>query len=315
MIDSQTLKTELTEFTLQQKQHFASQNVLDLLKQRSDFYDSLLLKLWHQFGFSDRADLALVAVGGYGRKEMFPLSDLDILILSETVLDEQTQSQLNTLFNLLWDSKFQLGASVRTLAECIEVGKTEISVATNMFESRFLIGNEQLWQQLMERLFHADFWPIQDFFTAKVEEKNERYARYHNTSYNLEPDLKHSPGGLRDLHLLSWIMLRHYGLHSLESLFEKGLLYPEEYLELQQAQQTLFRMRFALHLQLKRYDNRLRFDRQLQLSEQLGYQGEGNQPVETMMKAFFQATQSISILTQLLLDHFEQETLRPLQKK
>lgn len=314
MIDSQTLKTELTEFTLQQKQHFTSQNVLDLLKQRSDFYDALLLKLWHQFGFSDRADLALVAVGGYGRQEMFPLSDLDILVLSEAPLDEQTQSQLNTLFNLLWDSKFQLGASVRTLAECIEVGKAEISVATNMFESRFLIGNEQLWQQLMERLFHSDFWPIKDFFSAKVEEKNERYARYHNTSYNLEPDLKHSPGGLRDLHLLSWIMLRHYGLHSLESLFEKGLLYPEEYLELQQAQQTLFRMRFALHLQLKRYDNRLRFDRQLQLSEQLGYQGEGNQPVETMMKAFFQATQSISILTQLLLDHFEQETLRPLQK-
>ncbi|AUI65497.1 MULTISPECIES: bifunctional uridylyltransferase/uridylyl-removing protein GlnD [Glaesserella] len=314
MIDSQTLKTQLTEFTLVQKSCFTEKNIMALLTQRSDFYDSLLLDLWHQIGFADRQDLALIAVGGYGRKEMFPLSDLDILVLSEQPLDEQSQSQLNAMFNLLWDSKLQLGTSIRTIAECLEIGRAEISVATNMLESRFLTGNERLWQQLISQLFHADFWAIQHFFAAKIAEKTERYARYHNTSYNLEPDLKHSPGGLRDLHLLSWIMLRHYGLHSLDDLFEKGLLYPEEFLELQQAQRTLFRMRFALHLQLKRYDNRLRFDRQLQLSEQLGYQGEGNQPVEAMMKDFFQATQSISVLTQLLLDHFEQTVLSPLQK-
>lgn len=313
MIDTQTLKTELQQFNSTQKSLFSTEDIKNLLEQRSHFYDDLLTTLWQQFGFMERQDLALVAVGGYGRREMFPLSDLDILVLSEQPLDEQTQNQLNQLFNLLWDCKFQLGASVRTLAECVEVGRAEISVATNMFESRFLLGNEALWQQLMSKLFHAEFWSIQAFFEAKMAEKNERYARYHNTSYNLEPDLKHSPGGLRDLHLLSWIMLRHYGLYSLESLFSRGLLYSEEFIELQQAQHTLFRMRFALHLQLKRYDNRLRFDRQLQLSEQLGYQGEGNQPVEAMMKDFFQATQSISQLTQLLLNHFHQEVLQALQ--
>ena len=117
--------------------------------------------------------------------------------------------------------------------------------------------------------------------------REERYARYNNTSYNLEPDIKHSPGGLRDLHLLSWIMLRHYRMASFESLLKAKILMPEEYQEIKAAEAELFRIRFALHLQLKRPDNRLRFDRQLSLSEQLGYKGEGNQPAETMMRDFF----------------------------
>ncbi len=306
-----TLKECISQLNTQQKNAFSQENILDLLYQRSNFYDQILLELWAEFGFAQREDLALLAVGGYGRQEMFPLSDLDILVLAENEVDEATHAQLNKLFNLLWDAKLQVGATVRTVAECIEIGKKEISVATNMYESRYLTGNKLLWQNLMEQLYQDDFWAIEDFFQAKMAEKNDRYARYHNTSYNLEPDLKHSPGGLRDLHLISWIMLRNYGIHDLETLLNRGLLYSEEYQTLSQAQAVLFRMRFALHMQLKRYDNRLRFDRQLKLSEQLGYQGEGNQPVEAMMKDFFQATQAISQLSQLLLNSFEQEVLKP----
>ncbi|KMK52366.1 protein-PII uridylyltransferase [[Actinobacillus] muris] len=315
MLSREILKYSLTEFTQQQATAFQNSPILSLLQQRSDFYDQLLLQLWQQFGFADRQDLALIAVGGYGRREMFPLSDLDILLLTDTPLAEPDQMQFNQLLNLLWDSKFQVGSSVRTLTECLDIGRNEISVATNMFESRFLCGKKALWQALMSSLYQPDFWSMHDFFHAKIAEKTERYARYHNTSYNLEPDLKHSPGGLRDLHLIAWIMLRQYGIHSLEAMSQKGILFPEEYQELSHAQTVLFRMRFALHLQLKRYDNRLRFDRQLQLSEQLGYTGEGNQPVEAMMKAFFRATQSISQLSRLVLAHFEQTILSPLQKK
>ncbi|MCK3656911.1 bifunctional uridylyltransferase/uridylyl-removing protein [Pasteurellaceae bacterium Macca] len=314
-MNADLLKAELAHFNAQQKSDFPHHDVHQLILQRSQFYDGLLLKLWQTFGFDQRSDLALIAVGGYGRREMFPLSDLDILVLCENPLDEQTHTQLNQLFNLLWDCKLQLGSAIRTLDECLSVGKEELSVATNLFESRLITGNKSLWQQLMERLYQADFWAISDFFTAKMAEKASRYARYHNTSYNLEPDLKHSPGGLRDLHLMQWIILRQYGVYSVEQIFEKGLLSPEEYHELKHAQGLLFQMRFALHLQLKRYDNRLRFDRQLQLSEQLGYTGEGNQPVEKMMKAFFQATQSISQLSQLVLESFQQTQLNALQNK
>ena len=303
------LKEQLAEFNREQSTQFTSSDVMELLYRRSDFYDQNLLKLWHDFGFADCQDLALIAVGGYGRREMFPLSDLDILVLTENTLDEQTHTKLNELFNLLWDAKLQVGASIRTLEECLEIGKQEISVATNMYEGRFLYGNVELWHRLVEAIFQEDFWATPDFFQAKMAEKKDRYARYHNTSYNLEPDLKHSPGGLRDLHLVLWIMLRHYGTRSFDALFNKGLLFPEEYQELKQAENVLFRMRFALHTQLKRYDNRLRFDRQLQLSELLGYQGEGNQPVEAMMRTFFQATQSISQLSQLLLNSVQQEMI------
>ncbi len=309
------IKETLRQFNRHQAEQFPHADIMALLQQRSAFYDALLCRLWQQFGLNERHDLALIAVGGYGRKEMFPLSDLDILILCEKPLDQATLTELNRLFNLLWDGKFQLGSSIRTLEESLQIGKQELSVATNMLESRFIIGNIDLWQQLIEQLYQDDFWTSEQFFYAKKQEKEERYARYHNTSYNLEPDLKHSPGGLRDLHLLGWIMLRHYRIHTLEDLLEHGILFPEEYHELQQAQNVLFQMRFALHLQLKRYDNRLRFDRQLKLSEQLGYEGEGNHAVETMMKTFFQATHSISQLSQLILNSFEQNTLQILQKK
>ena len=185
------LKEQLAEFNSEQSTQFASSDVMELLYRRSDFYDQNLLKLWHDFGFADRQDLALIAVGGYGRREMFPLSDLDILVLTENTLDDATHAKLNELFNLLWDAKLQVGASIRTLQECLEIGKQELSVATNMYEGRFLYGNAELWHRLVEALFQDDFWATPDFFQAKMAEKEERYARYHNTSYNLEPDLKH----------------------------------------------------------------------------------------------------------------------------
>lgn len=313
--EATTLKAALATFQQAQQAAFATQPIADLLRERSGFYDRLLWQLWQQFELDQETDLALLAVGGYGREEMFPLSDLDILVISRTPPQAAVAQRLNALFNLLWDSRFQLGASIRTLTECVAVGRSELSVATNMLESRFLFGQKMLWTDLMTQLYQPDFWALPDFYRAKMAEHAERYARYHHTSYNLEPDLKHSPGGLRDLHLLSWIMLRHAKISRLDELNTRGLLYDEEYHELLAAQETLFRMRFALHLQLKRYDNRLRFDRQLQLSAQLGYQGEGNQPVEAMMKHFFQATQSISQLTQLVLADFAQTVLSPLQKK
>ncbi|MDP8169699.1 bifunctional uridylyltransferase/uridylyl-removing protein GlnD [Pasteurella skyensis] len=303
------LKQQITEFNQQQDSHFPVVDTLMLVHQRSDFYDQLLLKLWKAFEFDKNPHLTLIAVGGYGRREMFPLSDLDILVLTKEALDEPTQQQINAFFTLLWDLKLQVGSAVRTLDECIELGKAEISTATNMLEGRFLIGDSGYFYHFLERIHQSDFWEIKDFLAAKIAEKKKRYRRYHNTSYSLEPDLKHSPGGLRDLHLLMWVMLRYYGVYSLSELFEQKLLFPEEYIELENAQAVLFKMRFGLHLQLKRYDNRLRFDRQLRLSERLGYQGEGNRPVEKMMRAYFRATQSIAQLSHLLLVNFEKTVL------
>lgn len=301
------VKQQREDLKQQELAEFVQADVHQLISKRTQFYDDILIQLWFQFGL-EQSGAALIAVGGYGRGEMFPLSDLDFLVLREQQ-DLQTEQKIEQFIQFLWDCGFDVGASVRSLAECEEQGKSDITIATNLLESRFLIGNQDLFEKLTALLWQADFWPRERFFNAKVAEKIERYQRYNNTSYNLEPDIKYNPGGLRDLHLIYWIALRHSDVLTLEEILQSGFIYPEEYELLQQSQQFLFRVRFALHLILKRYDNRLLFDRQLKVAELLGYQGEGNQGVEQMMKAFFQALQRISLLSDILTKHYREHFL------
>lgn len=294
------------------KQHeidtFSQQDVAHLLAQRSGEYDKILNQLWQDFKF-DEEQLALIAVGGYGRQEMFPMSDLDILILYKENLTAEQQERISQFIQLLWDCHFDVGHSVRTISECIENGLNDLSIATNLLESRFICGNKALFDSLTVKLKDDSFWSSNDFFNAKLEEKKERYARYNNTAYNLEPDIKYSPGGLRDSHLLYWIALRHVGAKSLKDILDLNFIYPEEYQLLFSAQNFLFKMRYALHLVLKRYDNRLLFDRQLKVSEILGYSGQGNEAVEAMMKNFFMYSQKIRQLSELLCQHYEETIL------
>ncbi|HBO39466.1 MAG TPA: [protein-PII] uridylyltransferase, partial [Pasteurellaceae bacterium] len=291
-------------------EHFTQTDVNQLISNRTAFYDDLLIHLWRTLRLDQGDDLALIAVGGYGREEMFPLSDLDFLILSKHDIIPDIEQKITEFVQFLWDCGFDVGHSVRTLSECEEEGRNDITIATNLLESRYLYGNQKIFEKLTALLRQPDFWPIKDFFHAKIEEKNARYQRYNNTSYNLEPDLKYSPGGLRDLHLLYWIALRHTGAKNLDDILQTGFLYPEEYYQLLRNQQFLFRVRFALHLLLRRYDNRLLFDRQIKLSEMLGYQGEGNHAVEQMMKVFFQTLQSILLLSDLIMKHYREHFLQ-----
>ena len=301
-----------SELKEQELNNFSEHIDIDqLIAQRSNLYDQLLLTLWRKFQFDQQPNLSLIAVGGYGREEMFPLSDLDFLILSAEPLTTELEQQVAEFVQFLWDCHFEVGHSIRTLAQCIEEGKNDISIATNLLESRFLAGNQELFAQLTKQIYQDDFWSIKDFFVAKQAEKNERYQRYHNTAYNLEPDIKYSPGGLRDLHLLYWIAWRHFKAKNLRDLLTFGFIYPEEYQALLECQTFLFKLRYALHLVIKRYDNRLLFERQLRISSMLGYQGEGNQAVEKMMKAYFRNSQQIMQLIEVLMQDYQEQFLAP----
>lgn len=299
-------RENLKQFELE---NFSCYSIFELIENRCDFYDALLIQLWLEMELSEQQGISLIAVGGYGRREMFPLSDLDFLILVEQTPSPEIEEKITQFIQFLWDCGFEVGNSVRTLAQCESEGKQDITIATNLLEARFLTGNRPHFDALNELLKRADFWSKEDFFNAKVQEQIERYQRYHNTAYNLEPDIKYSPGGLRDLHLLYWVALRHSGALTLEAILQSGFIYPQEYQQLQESRAFLFKVRFALHLILKRYDNRLLFDRQIKVSELLGFRGEGNPAVEKMMKCFFQALHRISLISNLLIQHYRENAL------
>ncbi|WP_118879781.1 bifunctional uridylyltransferase/uridylyl-removing protein GlnD [Haemophilus haemolyticus] len=309
LLTPSAVKIERENLKQLELENFSRYSIFELIENRSDFYDALLIQLWQEMGLSEQQGIALIAVGGYGRREMFPLSDLDFLILVEQTPSPEIEEKITQFIQFLWDCGFEVGNSVRTLEQCESEGKQDITIATNLLEARFLTGNRPYFDALNELVKNSDFWSKEDFFNAKVQEQIERYQRYHNTAYNLEPDIKYSPGGLRDLHLLYWVALRHSGALTLEAILQSGFIYPQEYQQLQESRAFLFKVRFALHLILKRYDNRLLFDRQIKVSELLGFRGEGNQAVEKMMKCFFQALHRISLISNLLIQHYQENVL------
>ncbi|CAM4107870.1 [protein-PII] uridylyltransferase [Pseudoalteromonas byunsanensis] len=288
---------------------FSKQPVRNLINARAEFIDRLLIKLFNDTGLAQYPEIALIAIGGYGRGELHPYSDVDFLLLVQSPPDEQLKGCLETFVTLLWDLNLEIGHSVQTHEQVLEQKKQDVHFTTSLLESRLICGNHIEFERLKSHIMETPIWRSDEFFIAKVDEQKVRHRKCHGTAYNLEPNVKENPGGLRDLQTIFWVAKKHFHAETLEELISHGYLTHEEYQELLECIENLWNIRFALHLAAGRNENRLLFDHQPNAAELLGFGAEGKASVERMMKRLFRIMSRVREMNQMLLSYFEQSIL------
>lgn len=276
-----------------------------IVTQQGWLIDQLINFAWQKHIESDQ--LCLVAVGGYGRNELLPSSDIDLMVLHKPRLKKEVEQQLQSFLTFLWDFGLEVGHSVRTVRECKTEAKNDITVITNIMESRFICGNEKLHDDMRKVTATNKIWPVKKFFEAKLEEQKNRHEKYSDTTNKLEPNIKESPGGLRDIQMISWVAERQFGNREIKNLIKQKFLNRDEYYVLNNGQNFLWRIRFALHMITNRREDRLLFEHQEKVAELLGFKGEQNKGIEAFMKLYFKTTRDINHLNEILLQHFKEE--------
>lgn len=292
------------QFFQWQKTRFQREEVSNIIHARAQYIDLVLCKLWCQHQL-DEHQISLLAVGGYGRGELHPYSDIDILLLTQEHIDKEQEALISAFITQLWDIKLDIGHSVRSIKECLKQAVNDVTVATNLMEMRQVCGNEALTQHLQPLLNEDVFWTSQKFFVAKRDEQLARHNQYHGAAYTLEPNLKANPGGLRDIQTIGWVAKRHFQADSLEELVQHNYLTNNEFNELLECQDYLWRMRCALHFIAGRSENRLLFDYQADVAHFMGFGDQGKLAVERMMKRFFRIIGRVAELNKMLLQHFD----------
>ncbi len=288
----------------------ADEAIEDLVRDRARLVDVALRAAWLRHAGKFAGDLALVAVGGYGRGELHPSSDIDIMVLLPKSDSADWQPDIERFLTFLWDIGLEVGHSVRSIDDCQRESLADISVATTLFEARLLSGPESLFAGMRRALAPDRLWSSQDFFEAKVREQTERHHRYFDTAYNLEPNVKSSPGGLRDIQTIGWVAKRHFGTDTLDELIAHGFLTGAELRKLKAGQSFLWKVRFGLHVLTGRREDRLLFDYQIKLAKLFGYEDASfTLAVEQLMQKYYRTVMDISLLNEMLLQLFREAIL------
>ena len=289
--------------------------VTALVEARSRFVDGVLALAWRRFALDDPARRALVAVGGYGRGELHPGSDIDLLVLARRAMRGEERERVRGFLAFLWDIGLSVGNSVRTVRECVHEARRDVTVATNLMEGRLVGGSADLFARMRERTGPKRVWSSRRFFEAKMAEQRERHRKFDDTGYNLEPNVKEGPGGLRDIQTIAWVARRHFGAETLAELVDHDFLTVEELDALESGRRFLWRVRFALHVLTGRAEDRLLFDHQRELAGMLGFEDDGDRlGVERLMKRYYREVMELSRLNEMLLEHFE-EVIRHVRRR
>lgn len=291
------------------EQHEAGASAPTIVSRHAWLIDRILHYAWgvHQEKL-DRTPIALVAVGGYGRAELHPYSDIDLMLLLERDDYEDVQAFLESFLSFLWDIGLEVGHSVRSLNDCVTAAKQDITVATNIMESRHLEGSRDLVEAMRARTASNRIWKPAEFFRAKLAEQQARHLKYDDSAYDLEPNMKEGPGGLRDLQTVFWVLKRRYGITDLKQLIDNDYLTQEEYRQLIRGRNFLWKLRIGLHYTAGRSEDRLLFDHQRVLAHEFGYRDNANHlAVEQLMKRYYRTVKDLRLLNEILLQHYEEE--------
>ncbi len=279
-----------------------------LMLDLSDGIDAIISKLFHD-QFAEVGKVALFAVGGYGRQELHPGSDIDLLVLAAKPLKHKRQIEL--FLQSVFDLNVEVGHSVRDVKSCRNEAKLDITVATALFERRFITGDETMVRDLDKVMSSPRLWPADKFFRAKYDEQVQRHKHYDNVEYNLEPNIKTSPGGLRDIHTALWICKRKFGTTDPQRLVELGVLTSTEMRWLVDGKRFIWWIRFGLHLVAGRKEDRLQFGHQRELAQRLGFvDTETQSGVERFMHHYYRHVLALTEVNDILIQYFTEATVR-----
>ncbi|WNK20759.1 [protein-PII] uridylyltransferase [Halomonas piscis] len=288
----------------------AGADIRDLVRGRAWHLDRLLAIAWEQHAWPDDG-IALLAVGGFGRGELHPHSDIDLMVLLEDEDDRPYREPLTEFITFLWDIGLEIGHSVRSLADCEREAEADVTVMTNLLETRLIKGPGRLRDAMRERLDTERLWPADRFFAAKRDEQIARHQRYNNSEYHLEPNIKSSPGGLRDIQMIGWVAKRHFATEYYADIVAKGFMNDAELRIVSQGQAFLWQVRYALHMLAGRAEDRLLFDHQRRIAELFGFKDTAERlAVEQFMKRYYRHVTALAGLNDMLLQHFDEVILR-----
>ncbi len=289
----------------------------DAAAQLAEITDGLLRRL-HALALicapeAELEQVALVAVGGYGRALMAPYSDIDLLFLVPADVDATLNEAINFILYFLWDFKFKVGHTIRTPGQTIEQCRADWTIRTAQADARLVVGSKPLFEELMARFAKLRKSDAKDFIAAKLAERKQRYKRAGNARYALEPDIKEGKGGFRDLQSLMWIAREAHGIDTIRDLQTKGVLDEGQRATLERGENFLWTLRFHLHMAAGRAEEKLTFDKQQAIAQRLGFRDdevEGVMAVERFMRHYFLTAKNIGILSNWLLADLDERADR-----
>lgn len=305
---NQAIKIQLKQFRDKLCDEFSvKSDIVKLTNRLSNFIDELLTGLFHKNTLHINHSVCLIAVGGYGRRELLLYSDIDLLLLHDEDIPDKDLQQAQSFIQDCWDTGLEISHQITTTQSCSQLASQDISVITTLMDMRLLCGRSRLMDELFYKIHPTQMWPGAEFFLAKQQEQQQRYLKYGETAYNLEPNVKLGVGGLRDLQTLLSIGKRYFFIKKLSEDINHHVITDKEYDELARYQRFLWRVRFALHVLAGKREDRLLFEYQVPLAAMFGFVDTSKSlGIEQFMKTYFKIIKQSRELNEMLLQGFSE---------